>query len=259
MHQPLYFVLASIVAGVFAAPGLSQNASSETPLEQALKPWVLCLNAEAKRLKDSGLTADVAVNGAYAKCGDGQTSLDKALTVLDKDKAFSAAEIKNFYGGARLTIRSQVLAGITGLPLFSFRELIAGHNFSMESPGFKKCQKSPTTVVCTELFDSVAGVPAITSYTIYNRKLSQFWISTDRGNLPTLLLAFNQKYGKPCDSKVKEVQNKMGNTFKSAEMTWCFATGKMIASEIGSRITQSSIIYTDDFNSTPSSPAKIDF
>lgn len=241
------------------APSLGQTPSTESSVEAALKVWVPCLHAGAKRAKTSGLPAEAAVEAAYKECGTGDVALNNAVTALETNKRFSEPERAELIQGVRLKIRQQVMAGVSDLPTFSFRELVAGPNFEMSSPEFKKCDKKPNTIVCTELFDRVAGVPAITSYTIYNRKLAQFWISTERDNLPTLLLAFTQKYGKPCKTDVKEVQNRLGNSFKSTELTWCFRTGKMVASEIGTKITQSSVIYNDEVNAEPAAPTPVDF
>lgn len=249
-------VLGSIV---FSMPLLAQTSSAESSMVEALRVWVPCLHAEAKRVKALGMDAEAAVDAAYAKCGAGEDELNNAVAAFEKDQPFPQSKRAALITGVRAKIRQQVMAGVTDLPPFSFRELVAGPNFDMNSPGFKECEKKPATIVCTELFDSVAGAPAITSYTIYNRRLAQFWISTERANFLTMISAFTQKYGKPCNSQIKEVQNRIGNSFKSTELTWCFKTGKMVASEIGPRITHSSFMYNDDANSAPTPPINVDF
>lgn len=250
------FVVGSIV---LLAPNLTQAPPAESPVEEALKAWVPCLHAEAKRVKASGVAAETAVEAAYGKCGTGDVALNNAVTALETERPFSKSDRITLIEGVRTKIRLQVMAGVTDLSPFSFRELVAGPNFDLNSPGFKKCDKNPTTIVCTELFDNVAGAPAITSYTIYNRKLAQFLMSTERSNLPAIITAFTQKYGKPCNSQIKQVQNRLGNTFESTELTWCFKTGKMVLSEIGPRITHSSAIYTDEVHGEPTSPVPVDF
>jgi hypothetical protein len=69
-----------------------------------------------------------------------------------------------------------------------------------------------------------------------------FMIVTERKNFPTLTAAFTAKYGAPCRKRNKIVQNGLGAEFESGEVTWCFKTGQMIASEIGPRITHSTVI-----------------
>lgn len=157
-----------------------------------------------------------------------------------------------------VSLSASVLAQ-NSLQPFSFCELVTGRDFSMTSPGFKDCEKSADEVTCTTLFDEVAGVPAITSYTVYNRQLSTFWISTERDNLLPIVKAFREKYGPACRTTTKKVQNRAGASFDSTEMTWCFATGELQVSEIGARITHSSAIYTDTKNRRPGAKPQVDF
>lgn len=254
-----YACCAAAIATLMLVPTATAQAPANDPKVVAvLQPWVTCLHAAAKEANTAGATPDEATLKASEVCGDGEQAITTALAMISAG-AIPASDKDASVEQARERVLAQVRAGVTALPYFTFRELVAGRYFKMDSPGFKTCEKTSSTVTCTELFDRVAGVPAITNYTIYNRKLHKFWISTERENLPTLLQALITKYGAPCSRTSKTVQNRLGAEFNSAEITWCFKTGKMIASEIGPRITHSSIIYTDEVNAPPAAPPKVDF
>lgn len=250
--------VALIATHVLAPAATAQAPATDPKVQAVLQPWITCLYAAAKEAKAVGGTPEEATMKASEACGDGEQAIATALGMIRATEKPSTDPFITVEQ-ARARVLAQVRASVIALPYFAFRELEAGRYFRMDSPGFKNCEKTSYAVTCTDLFDRVAGVPAITSYTIYERQLYQFWISTERDNLPTLLQAFTAKYGAPCNRGSKTVQNGLGAEFSSAEITWCFKSGKMVASEIGSRITHSSIIYTDEVNAPPAAPPNVDF
>jgi hypothetical protein len=61
--------------------------------------------------------------------------------------------------------------------------------------------------------------------------LTQFSWEMFRSDVPTVRVAFEQRYGKPCRTATAQLQNGYGATFPSEMATWCFAEGDLILME----------------------------
>ena len=149
-------------------------------------------------------------------------------------------------------------------PEFQFGQLVTNTTFSMSSEAFgqkKYCTKlSQTSVECKQTFSVVAGTRTLISgYEIHNKQLYRLYITGDRISFPTVLRAFNQKYGTPCSFEKKNVQNRRGASFTSLNVTWCFKTGKLVMKERGFSVDTYYAEYLDDANQPPKKEAIIDF
>lgn len=242
---------------LFCMPAVAEDSD---PIADAMKGYHSCLIEKANEAVSEDIDGQLAIDQAFSSCSALEPELDRAVDLLDtNEKKFSTSERSALKNLVKDKFRAELQKTVGGLKPFEFRELMSGRNFDLNSPGFKKCKKSPKEIECTELFDRVASIPAITIYKIRGRQLSEFILSTDRENFASLVLAFREKYGSPCETSLRTVQNRIGNSFESAELVWCFQSGKMRVSEIGSRITHSIAIYKDDANRDIISAPNIDF
>ncbi len=134
-----------------------------------------------------------------------------------------------------------------GLPFFTFREWRAGVNFapSILSNCESKSSIGSVVVLCnSDVFD-LAGAKAGSITQIYKGRLSAIRIISSSDEAETILNAFKVKYGNPCKSSVEVWQNRAGAKFDNPVFTWCFRTGDLKFSSIGSQRDNIEINYED--------------
>lgn len=140
-----------------------------------------------------------------------------------------------------------VIPGRENLPLFTFREWIAGLNFnhSILNNCESKSSVGSVVVLCNSKVFDLAGAKAGSITQIYKGQLSAIRIISSADEAQTILDAFKAKYGNPCKSSVEVWQNRAGAKFDNPVFTWCFKTGDLRFSSIGSQRDNLEINYED--------------
>lgn len=140
---------------------------------------------------------------------------------------------------------------------FEFRGFTAGVEVDLDR--LKKCQASqPDVKDCVEGYVEVGGANSFVMETFYKARLSSVAMSSTQGNWTTIRRAFIAKYGNPCQQELPVWKNAAGTSIQNIAETWCFATGKLVLSQYGSKLTETMAIYSDD-NKAPAPAAKVDF
>lgn len=150
------------------------------------------------------------------------------------------------------------------LPLFTFKEARAGEAIDPNKVG--KCSPSDDGIAgkleCRGSDPIVAGVNLLLapSYYFYQGRLTSmlFLYNNDGVNFLTLLGAFRDKYGAPCNTGSDKWQNKAGSTFDNSTATWCFKTGKLKLEQMGPSLKYGVVSYNDEYTS-PSKETPKDF
>jgi len=152
----------------------------------------------------------------------------------------------------------------TSLPAFAFKQARAGE--AMDPSVVGRC--SPTEdrisgkLECRGSDTLVAGINLLLapSYYFYQNRLTSmlFLYDNDGVNYLTLLAAFRDKYGVPCNTAAEKWQNRAGSTFENSTATWCFKTGKLKLEQIGPSLKYGLVTYTDDYTA-PSKETPRDF
>jgi hypothetical protein len=150
------------------------------------------------------------------------------------------------------------------LPAFSFKQAQAGETMDPSAVG--KCSPTddgvPEKLECRGSDPMVAGIHLLLapSYYFYNSRLTSmlFLYDNDGANFLTLLGAFRDKYGTPCNTAMEKWQNRAGSTFDNSTATWCFKTGKLKLEQIGPSLKYGVVTYTDQYDA-PSKGTPKDF
>lgn len=108
---------------------------------------------------------------------------------------------------------------------FTFQSIVAGTYFGKPGKnGIKGCFSGDT---CVDVIN-VAGVQAVATYVFTEGYLTKLTLVSSYPNAyRTLMDAFAEKYGQPCESVAEKWQNAMGVSFDNEITHWCFSTGKL--------------------------------
>lgn len=147
--------------------------------------------------------------------------------------------------GSVLTVTP--LSGREDLPAFSFKNLIAG--IALSPTVLSECDMLSTRpngiVHCYYGPLDVSGATAYTSADFYRGGLAALEMKVFTYDSATVLSAFKEKYGPPCETEVLLWQNTLGARFDNPSYTWCFSTGNLKFTAIGEKIDESVVSYTD--------------
>jgi hypothetical protein len=135
------------------------------------------------------------------------------------------------------------------LPIFSFRGIEAGSQYEPgPALGFKRSEcrdNGGGQISCTRLFGDLAGIPSLEIYNFYQGRLGVMSHDFVSSEYFRAFRALNERYGAPCKTDTRVWQNKIGSKFDNEVVTWCFKTGTLELSHLGSRVDYSALRYID--------------
>lgn len=196
---------------------------------------------------------DLSVNGAFKGRKSFSAEQCSAIERAKRAKDIEKFSTDNGFGSPGLVT---AIPGRENLPTFSFREWQGGVNLSPTVLDGCKTKSSITSMVIqceSDLFD-LSGAKAGSIAQIYNGRLFALRIISSSDEAGTILEAFKAKYGKPCKSDVEIWQNRAGGKFDNPVYTWCFRTGDLKFSSIGSQTDYVEVNYTDINGPKPEKP-----
>lgn len=167
-------------------------------------------------------------------------------------------------------MRKWLLAGLMGvalagpalaqeLPNFTFRDATAGAVVDLKE--FGRCEKPDQrgVVACLDNETHVAGEPAEWVIAmLHEGRVTDVGGKFKTGSFGAIAKAFDAKYGKPCETEVRDWQSVMGAKAQGAILTWCFRSGKLKLEQIGGNLSSGRFTYVDDHR-PPLKEPKVDF
>lgn len=157
-----------------------------------------------------------------------------------------------------LLLFAAAAAGSADLPQFSFREHRTGAQYDVASLHAAGCKDTDQGISC-ESEDSIAGTRAFIDYLVVNGRLSRFNVSGFEIAIERVLPALYERYGKPCAESTETVSNRLGGTFPSKTVTWCFASGELVFHQRWGSIDTYSLRYADRVVVPPARKTAPDF
>lgn len=157
-----------------------------------------------------------------------------------------------------LLLAADVPASPPELPEFEFREHRAGSQYNMSAKGLQGCDRTVDGVICSRQ-SQIAGTWAVLQFQLASNRLANLTVTGNRTSITTVIPSLKAKYGEPCASETRKVQNRLGAEFSSLHLKWCFKSGSLTFNERSYRYDMYQVRYIDN-NAVPrEKSATVDF